>query len=197
MREVKSAVSFIRAVTTDDLPFIRAILDSPRAFTTRLVYADWLQERGEIARAEYLRAWVALSDPALSQQQRTEAGNQLDRLWDQLSPVWMRFVKHWETREEKEKSARGRQMKARRWDRNLRTGPCLICGWSTNVKGVSRMACESCGRVFCWECADTGVHGSLADFWHFVEGNFSHSYRLGRDSCLFCQTSTWMKAHGG
>jgi uncharacterized protein (TIGR02996 family) len=40
---------------TDEEPFIRAIVDSPGDETPRLVYADWLEERGD-PRAPYLRA---------------------------------------------------------------------------------------------------------------------------------------------
>jgi uncharacterized protein (TIGR02996 family) len=46
--------------------FIQAILSDPRAAAPRLIYADWLEERGEsasICRAEYLRVeceWDAL-----------------------------------------------------------------------------------------------------------------------------------------
>jgi uncharacterized protein (TIGR02996 family) len=43
--------------------FIRAILSDPRATAPRLVYADWLEERGDTTstyRAEYLRVECAL-----------------------------------------------------------------------------------------------------------------------------------------
>jgi uncharacterized protein (TIGR02996 family) len=39
---------------SDDEPFLRAILATPEDMATRLIYADWLEERGD-ARAEYLR----------------------------------------------------------------------------------------------------------------------------------------------
>jgi uncharacterized protein (TIGR02996 family) len=41
-------------VMTDDEAFLRAIIAAPGDSTTRLVYADWLEERGD-PRAEYLR----------------------------------------------------------------------------------------------------------------------------------------------
>jgi uncharacterized protein (TIGR02996 family) len=49
----------------EDAAFIRAIRERPDDETTRLVYADWLDDRSD-PRAEYLRAeaaWVALQPP--------------------------------------------------------------------------------------------------------------------------------------
>jgi uncharacterized protein (TIGR02996 family) len=43
---------------SDDEAFIRAIVDAPGDDAPRLIYADWLDERGD-ARGEYLRAEVA------------------------------------------------------------------------------------------------------------------------------------------
>jgi uncharacterized protein (TIGR02996 family) len=43
---------------TDEDAFIRAIQADPDDTTTRLVYADWLEERGQPARAETLRRWA-------------------------------------------------------------------------------------------------------------------------------------------
>lgn len=45
----------------DDKDFIRAILADPADDTLRLVYADWLEERGD-PRAEFLRLELALVD---------------------------------------------------------------------------------------------------------------------------------------
>jgi uncharacterized protein (TIGR02996 family) len=41
---------------SDDEPFLRAILDRPDDLGPRRVYADWLEEHGECARAEFLRS---------------------------------------------------------------------------------------------------------------------------------------------
>src|SRR4051794_24770284 len=49
---------------TDDA-FVRAILAAPEDDALRSVYADWLEESGDAARAEYLRLLCRLSgDPA-------------------------------------------------------------------------------------------------------------------------------------
>jgi uncharacterized protein (TIGR02996 family) len=46
-------------MTPDEDPFIAALAADPADETTRLVYADWLEERGDDARAAYLRAELA------------------------------------------------------------------------------------------------------------------------------------------
>jgi uncharacterized protein (TIGR02996 family) len=56
---------------TDEAGFLAAIAAAPLDDAPRLVYADWLDERGEAAKAEYLRLVVRLSmaadeEPALS-----------------------------------------------------------------------------------------------------------------------------------
>jgi len=45
----------------DQSHFLRAILEAPDDDGPRLVYADWLEERGEEARAEFIRVQVELA----------------------------------------------------------------------------------------------------------------------------------------
>src|SRR5262249_9549822 len=40
----------------EEAPFLRALWEEPADETTRLAYADWLEERGD-PRGEYLRLW--------------------------------------------------------------------------------------------------------------------------------------------
>src|SRR5262249_20619478 len=117
----------------------------------------------------------------------------------QMHPQWIGFVKGLRSLRADGPSVPPVRMRTLKTDAELGYDPCSICGQAENISGcASRMPCENCGCVFCWECADTGLYGSLADFEHFVRGSFSRgSYRLGSDSCLFCQEKTWMKAHGG
>jgi uncharacterized protein (TIGR02996 family) len=42
--------------------FLDALIENPRDRTTRLVYADWLDDRGESDRASFLRLWVEILD---------------------------------------------------------------------------------------------------------------------------------------
>lgn len=73
-------------MSPDDEPFIRAIVDTPGDDTPRLVYADWLDDRGD-PRGAYLRAEVG----AL----RTGAANSAKLLKfaaGGLDPVWVARV---------------------------------------------------------------------------------------------------------
>lgn len=47
---------------SEEQSFLAALKANPADDTTRLVYADWLDDRGDAARAEYLRAVVELSN---------------------------------------------------------------------------------------------------------------------------------------
>ena len=49
--------------TTDEDALLAAIAAAPLDAAPRLVYADWLQERGEEAKAEYVRTVVKLFHP--------------------------------------------------------------------------------------------------------------------------------------
>jgi uncharacterized protein (TIGR02996 family) len=67
--------------------FIRAILAAPEDPAPRLVYADWLEERGD-PRGEYLRLTVA--DGALNAARPApEAEVRLKELRGQIDPLWI------------------------------------------------------------------------------------------------------------
>jgi uncharacterized protein (TIGR02996 family) len=68
---------------TDEEPFIRAIVDSPGDETPRMVYADWLEERGD-PRGAYLRA----------EQEAAMTGDtsEMQELAVGLNPVWVARV---------------------------------------------------------------------------------------------------------
>lgn len=55
-------------MTTEEQGFLAAIRANPADDTARLVYADWLQENGQEARAEFIRVQVELAkiDPRAS-----------------------------------------------------------------------------------------------------------------------------------
>lgn len=46
---------------TNDDRLLKAILDDPDDDAVRLVYSDWLEEQGDVARAEFIRAGVELA----------------------------------------------------------------------------------------------------------------------------------------
>jgi uncharacterized protein (TIGR02996 family) len=74
-------------MTPDEDPFIAALAADPADETTRLVYADWLEERCEDARAGYLRAEVAHF--------RASAEDRRNDVWCDtpgLDPVWAAMV---------------------------------------------------------------------------------------------------------
>ena len=53
----------------DHQPFLQAILANPNDDAPRLIYADWLEEQGDVARAEFIRVQCAMAkyhvfDPA-------------------------------------------------------------------------------------------------------------------------------------
>lgn len=75
----------------EDAAFIRALRDQPTDETTRLVYADWLDDRSD-PRAEYLRAeaaWVALQP---SDEQYRPLYRRVSQLAAALDPEWFAAV---------------------------------------------------------------------------------------------------------
>src|SRR5688572_16644548 len=75
----------------EDAAFTRAIRERPDDETTRLVYADWLDDRSD-PRAEYLRAeaaWVALQP---SDEEYRPLYRRVSQLAAQLDPEWFAAV---------------------------------------------------------------------------------------------------------
>ena len=62
---------------TDEQAFLDALKANPADDTTRLVYADWLDDRGEAAKAEYLRRVVDLVVFPPGRREYTEAAGEL------------------------------------------------------------------------------------------------------------------------
>ncbi len=185
-------------MSDEELPFLRAILAALTDHTSRLVYADWLDEHANPLRAEYLRVWIAREN-AGNPGECTAHQRRMLELVAVLNRHWMNLVGDQVGRvsgHDLTYSASAGSLT----DVQLGYGPCVLCGRAEHATGcVSRMPCEACGRVFCWQCADTGVYGSLPDFEKvFVTGMCRRSgFRIGSDSCPFCQKTDWMKAHGG
>jgi uncharacterized protein (TIGR02996 family) len=79
----------------DEAAFLRAIQANPADATAKLVYADWLDERGEAEKAEYLRLSVRLesgSKGADSERWRLYELKSRHSVWAELTqpgvPVW-------------------------------------------------------------------------------------------------------------
>ena len=73
-------------MTTDEEALLAAITAAPADDAPRLVYADWLQERGEETKAEYLRTVVRLMHPpedAADVARVFDLANYLDAAWRQ------------------------------------------------------------------------------------------------------------------
>jgi len=75
---------------TDDEAFLRAIVDAPGDDAPRLVYADWLDERGD-PRGAYLREEAAWAAPWRAGSRPTRDAGLLDLAID-LDPIWVARV---------------------------------------------------------------------------------------------------------
>jgi uncharacterized protein (TIGR02996 family) len=76
----------------DESAFIRTILDHPDADGPRLVYADWLEEQGETARAEFIRVQVELSHLPIGDPRRDELVKRAEALFKRYRRRWVRRV---------------------------------------------------------------------------------------------------------
>jgi uncharacterized protein (TIGR02996 family) len=65
----------------DEAAFLKALRENPADDTTRLVYADWLDERGD-PRAEFIRL----------RQQHAELTARINELSEQFDPAWLAAV---------------------------------------------------------------------------------------------------------
>ncbi|MDY3551208.1 TIGR02996 domain-containing protein [Gemmata sp. JC717] len=65
-----------------------AIFDAPDDDTPRLVYADWLQEHGQEAHAQFIRLQCAAARYPLW-------SDEANRLWEEIGRVWTRLDEEW------------------------------------------------------------------------------------------------------
>ena len=82
------------AKTADVVLF--AIADMPNDNTHRLVYADWLEERGD-PRAEWLRLQQTLASPVPDAGRYRDLCAREQELWRALDPVWLHAVRRFTT----------------------------------------------------------------------------------------------------
>src|SRR3954451_12292860 len=60
------------AIVSDEAGLLDAVVREPDDDLHRMVYADWLEERGQGARAEFIRVQVELARPAADRPRRAE-----------------------------------------------------------------------------------------------------------------------------
>jgi uncharacterized protein (TIGR02996 family) len=80
----------------NDEAFLRAITDNPNDSSVRLVYADWLEERGD-PRAEFLRVQQAFTEISPNATGYRDLCEQEQKLVRQLDPVWLQRVRRYTT----------------------------------------------------------------------------------------------------
>ena len=73
---------------TQDEPFLRALLANPDDRVSRLVYADWLDDRAD-PRAEYLRLFARAAELPPGDANRAELRRRLLELQADLPPWWV------------------------------------------------------------------------------------------------------------
>lgn len=75
---------------TDEDAFLRKLLDNPADDVVRLVYADWLEERDEAAKAEFLRLEAEIATAKKARQARIKV--RLQQLAATLDTSWLPIV---------------------------------------------------------------------------------------------------------
>src|SRR5262245_14001334 len=72
----------------EELEFLREIEASPADETPRLIYADWLEERGD-PRAEYLRREVELHTLSADSRRFHQLAQELRDMREEFEPKWL------------------------------------------------------------------------------------------------------------
>lgn len=76
---------------SDEQAFLRAVFANPAETALRLVYADWLEERGD-PRGAYLRLLCTAADPTGNAVERDTAVARLEELRPTLDPRWVALM---------------------------------------------------------------------------------------------------------
>lgn len=74
--------------TTEEQAFLRTIFEFPHDDVPRLVFADWLEENGHPARAEFIRLQCQLAGPDGDPYQRTLLEKREKLLWQRHRSTW-------------------------------------------------------------------------------------------------------------
>src|SRR5262245_16884034 len=76
-------------VMPEDTGFLRAIACDPDDDTARLAYADWLDERDQHNRAEFIRAQIAVAGQPVDTPQRRKLAFLARQLLDANEGQWL------------------------------------------------------------------------------------------------------------
>jgi uncharacterized protein (TIGR02996 family) len=88
---------------TEDRGFLEALAAQPEDDSVRLIYADWLEERGDL-RGEYLRITVALARLLVDDLHAEDLRRRADELRQQIDPRWRALVAPGRQRPHKDKA---------------------------------------------------------------------------------------------
>jgi uncharacterized protein (TIGR02996 family) len=72
--------------------FLDALLKEPDSSEHRLIYADWLEEQGDLRRAEFLRLEVLLAQLTLGDPQRAPTRDRLRELLPEIGADWLALL---------------------------------------------------------------------------------------------------------
>jgi uncharacterized protein (TIGR02996 family) len=76
----------------DERPFLRQIIADPHDLNPRLVYADWLEERGECEQAEFLRLECDLIRLPPTEPHYLQLNDRYHQLHAGLDPKWLALL---------------------------------------------------------------------------------------------------------
>lgn len=76
----------------DEKPFLRQLMADPDDLETRLVYADWLDERGDCDRAEFLRLECDLIRLEPTDLRYLKLNERYQELHSRLDPRWLAML---------------------------------------------------------------------------------------------------------
>jgi uncharacterized protein (TIGR02996 family) len=80
---------------SDGQALLRAILDDPDDDAPRLIYADWLEENGDAARAAFIRAQITLARLPQDDSDRDRLVQTERTLWKANRDAWKAWVPAW------------------------------------------------------------------------------------------------------
>jgi uncharacterized protein (TIGR02996 family) len=162
---------------THDEAFLQAILESPDDDTPRLVYADWLDEHGDSARAEFIRVQCAIDqlsfeDPSLPDLFGRESrllGKHTDEWLGELRQSLVRWTFYRGFLDEivlsvpayLEKRPLPRPVTIRRVGVDLTTDPAAILGRPHSLGRVTRIAAARGPRVRFYAETDPSAIGQI------------------------------------